>query len=489
MAIAFDTIPNILNAPATVVEFDNSRAVQGVQLQPHDVLLAGQGDGTGSATPGVIYGVATVAEADALFGVNSQLRQMVSAYKSVDALTPVYCCQCAADSGTQATGDFTYAGTATEDGEIPHYIGGRRFTVSVTSGDTAADVETSAVAAAALLTDMGVTFAAGAGTSLDLTAVQEGTIGNQIMLGVALLPGERVPAGLTVTPNAMSSGATDPSYAGVITAMGDDQYHTMAVGLCDATVVGLFITEGERRWGPLVAAEGQAFAAKYDTRANLTTLGNGFNSFAATVVGAEKSALLPFPWELSAAIAAVSAVQAQADPSRAMSGIKLPGFSGAERGSRFSYADRNILLSDGISTVRTSPSGDLLIDKLNSTWQTNAAGLPDPSYRDLVTPRLLAALRYSVIARMSSKFPRFKLKSTGPIPAGQPIVTPDIIRSEMLALFKEWEGLGWVENFAQFKDEIIVERNGSDVNRVDMVLPPDMINNLLVTAVKLSFIR
>jgi phage tail sheath gpL-like len=362
--------------------------------------------------------------------------------------------------------------------------------VAVASGDTVATIETNALAALALQTDLPVTVAADAGTGVDFVAQCKGTIGNQIMLGVCLQAGEHVPAGLTVTVTPMASGATDPSYSGAITAMSEDQYNTVAIGLCSATAVGLFVTELESRWGPMRQIEGQSFAAFYDTRANLTTLGNGFNSFAFTLVGAEKSATLPLPWELAAATAGRSAAQAQVDPSRALTGISYTGYSAAARGAGFTRSQRDILLSDGVSTILAGSDGRALIERLVTTWQTNAQNIPDTSYQDLTTVRLLAALRFSLRARIASRFARFKLMDDGNVvPPGQPIVTPSTIRAECLALFQDWQDLGWVENLAQFKAELLVERDQSDPNRVNIILPPDLVNNLLVTAAQFAFKR
>ena len=51
------------------------------------------------------------------------------------------------------------------------------------------------------------------------------------------------------------------------------------------------------------------------------------------------------------------------------------------------------------------------------------------------------------------------------------------------------QDLGWVENFDQFAEELVVERNQSDPNRMDFLLPPDLMNNFLVSAAKMSFLR
>lgn len=494
MTIGFDLIPVNLNTPGVYAEFDPSNAQQGVQLQAHDVLIAGQSLAGGSAVPGTIYAVASDDEAVGLFGATSQLRAMVRAYKDYDSLTPVFACAAAADSGTAATGDIIFAGTATESGEIPMYIGGRRVAVPVAVDDTGTEMETAALAAlTAFEADanslpLPVTYAANVGTGVDFTAVHEGVIGNQIILGVALRQGERLPAGITAVPTAMASGATDPSYAGVITAMGEDQYHTIVSGLADATVMALFETEQESRWGPMRAIDGQVFGALYDTRANLTTAGNARNSFATTIVGAELNAVLPLPWELAAQSAAADARQAQTQPARALTGLSYVGFTAAPRGSRFTRAERDILLSDGISTVKAGSDGRLRIERFITTWQTNASAVPDESYKDLFTLRTLSAIRFSVVARISSKYGRFLLTGDDdPIPPGADVVNAALIRTELINLYQDWLDIPWVEAFATFKEELVVERESD--NRVNVILPPDLINNLLITGIRISYKR
>jgi phage tail sheath gpL-like len=47
--------------------------------------------------------------------------------------------------------------------------------------------------------------------------------------------------------------------------------------------------------------------------------------------------------------------------------------------------------------------------------------------------------------------------------------------------------VGLVENFDQFKADLIVERSPTDANGVDVLLPPDLINQFRVFAAKLEF--
>ena len=70
---------------------------------------------------------------------------------------------------------------------------------------------------------------------------------------------------------------------------------------------------------------------------------------------------------------------------------------------------------------------------------------------------------------------------------GQAVATPKIIKAEIIHLFREWESAGLVEGFDQFKDDLIVERNAGDPNRVDALIPPDVVNQLRVFAGLIQF--
>lgn len=46
---------------------------------------------------------------------------------------------------------------------------------------------------------------------------------------------------------------------------------------------------------------------------------------------------------------------------------------------------------------------------------------------------------------------------------------------------------GLVENAELFAKNLIVERNTSDVNRLDVLLPPDLVNQLRIFALQAQF--
>jgi len=73
------------------------------------------------------------------------------------------------------------------------------------------------------------------------------------------------------------------------------------------------------------------------------------------------------------------------------------------------------------------------------------------------------------------------------VQAGQAIVTPNIIRSELIALAREWEEAGLVEGLDQFVADLIVERDQGNPNRVNALVPPDIVNQFRSFAAAIQF--
>lgn len=488
-SIAFNEIPIQVFTPGAFVEFDGSAASRGLQIQPHDTLIVGNKTSAGSATAGQIYLCKGYEHAITLGGQHSQIAQMVRQYKAKDKRTPLYiCCLDDAVAGAKSSGGWAISGTATEAGEIAFYVAGRRFTVSVASGDAAAAVATAAAAQGALLTDCPVAVTDGGLGALDADAVHAAAFSDQIKIGHSLHSGEQVPAGLSIVVTQPTLGSGDSDHAGAVTAMAEDQYNTMVCGVYTTTEIAKLVTELEAREAAMIGTEGVLFAAVLDSQADITTYSANFNSHALVMVGGEENGLLPTPWELAAQTAGMNAARVQVDPSRHLAGEKYSGFSAAARGSRFSRTERDTLLEDGISTVKAAGDGSLIVDRLCTTQVLNAQSVADFTWYELTHVRTLHAIRYTVVARMTTKFAQYKLADDGSAPRPR-VVTPSVIRAEAIALFGEWYDQGWVENPAQFEADIICERDPNDVNRVNLLLPPDLINSFFVLAAQVQFIK
>lgn len=488
MTISFNQIPVNLRIPGQFIEYDNSRAVSGTPAMPKKALLVGLRLSGGTVAENVPTQVPSSQDGETYFGHGSQLAQMIEAFKAANAYTELWAIAMDEEAGgVAATGTFTFSGTATEAGSIYTYIGGERIVTAVASGDAADTVDDNVAAdiTAHLLTSNLPVSAAAASSVVTVTCLHKGTCGNEIKLEKNRGDGEATPAGLAVAIVAMASGATDPSAAGPIAALSDAWYTTIVTSVTDDTNVDLWEAELLTRWGPMSMRDGHLFVGVTDTLANMTTYGNARNSQFTTAVGGGVS---PTPdWIWASVAAAVD--EGEPDPARPRQTLRLLGCVAALPADQLTASERNTLLTDGIATHYIGDDGNCYVERMITTYQTNSLSVPDPSYLDICTMRTLAYLRYSLRARIALRFPRHKLADDGTnFGPGQAVATPATIRAEILSLFSEWEADGLVEGWEQFKKDIIVKRNASDVNRVDAQLSPDLMNQFRVFAGQIQFL-
>src|SRR5262249_4134124 len=147
------------------------------------------------------------------------------------------------------------------------------------------------------------------------------------------------------------------------------------------------------------------------------------------------------------AISAVVANSGSRDPARPFQTLGLNGVLPPQVGEGLTDDERNLLLYDGISTLLTGAGGKVRIERMITTYKTNDFGAADTSYLDLTTILTLSYLRYDLRNYILRKYPRHKLANDGTrFGSGQAIVTPKLMKSEIIAKFREWEGIGLVED-------------------------------------------
>lgn len=487
MAISFNQIPLANRVPFAFAEFDGSSAVRGPQVLNFRALLIGQKTTAGTATSNELVLVTSVAQAKTLFGAGSVLAGMFEAYLAQNSFTEVWAMPVADDgSGVAAAGSITLSGTASAAGTLALMIAGRQVNVAVSSGNNATAVATAAAAAINAITDLPVTASALSDT-VTVNAKNKGVTGNDIDIRVNYYNGESTPAGLTATVTAMASGATNPSLSAAIAALGDEWFHVIGCAFRDGQSLADLKSEMDSRWGPIRQIDGHVIAAASGTVGDMTTLGSTLNDKHLTVVATQKS---PTPaYEVAAETAAIVAYYASIDPARPLQTLGYQWMKAPARGDRYTLTERNTLLYSGIATVRMSNAGAVTVERLVTAYRTNEAGGSDPAYLDIETLMTLQYIRWDWRNYILNKYPRHKLANDGArFAQGQAIVTPLLMKSEAIAKFTDWETLGLVEGFAQFKRDLIVERNASDPNRLDVLLPPNLVNQMRVCAAKISFL-
>ena len=145
------------------------------------------------------------------------------------------------------------------------------------------------------------------------------------------------------------------------------------------------------------------------------------------------------------------------------------------------------MLGYGTATANYS-GGALRIQRAVTTYQRNAYDQPDDSYLDSETLHQSAHVLRVLRSRITSKYGRHKLANDGTnFGPGQRIVTPVVIRGELIAAYGELERAGIVENMEMFKANLIVERDPANPNRLNVLFPPDLVNQLRVFALLYQF--
>jgi phage tail sheath gpL-like len=489
--LSFASIPTNILEPLVAVEFDSSKAQSGPQLQPYKGLIVGQRLSAGSEplasglTCTAPKLVTSAEQASALFGSGSVAHRMARAWLNQNRVTELWVVG-VADAGSPTAAAFTITVTVTTAvaGTVFLYVCGELLQIGVAAAQTqnsiAAAINTAINSAVGLPITSTVL-----NNVVTCTARNAGTCGNSIDIRTNYQAGDVLPGGVTVAIAQSVTGATDPTIADVLAVIGDTWFNRFAFGWRNSTTLSAIDTELEARWGPLRPIDGRAFFGMRDTHANAVTAGSALNSKHTLIVPRYKPASAE--WEYAAALAAATALSAQQDPARPHQTTPLVGIAGPQPIDDFDFTERNILLDNGLTTVYLD-GGVERIGRAVTTYQRAPSGADDTSYLDLTTLDTLSLLRYSIRNRLLLKYPKHKLARDGTrYDAGQAIVTPAAIRGEVLSWFRELEGQGLVEDFEQFKRDLIVEIDATNPNRVNILVPSNLINGLIVRAIKLEF--
>ncbi|WP_199275596.1 phage tail sheath subtilisin-like domain-containing protein [Pseudomonas corrugata] len=430
--------------------------------------------------------ITSAAQADTQFGKGSMLSGMVRAAFAIDSYTELQVLPVAdSGAGVAATATLAFTGPATASGTIDLMIAGRRVSVGVISGDTATAIATEVVAAVTSADDMPVTASATTGT-VTLTSRHKGEAGNTLNARVNYYTGQVLPAGVAVTISAFTGGSGNPDLGAALAALGDEWFQVWGLAYSDGATLATVKTELNSRFAWDREIEAHAFTAARGSQGSLGALGDSHNNPHLVIMMANDE---PMPaYEKAAETMAIAALYASIDPARPVQNLQYAWCLAPAAADKLTNQERNLLLFDGIATSKVNNDGTMVVERLITTYKTNTAGGADISYLDSETLFTLMYIRHDWRDYILRKYPRHKLANDGTrYGAGQPVVTPVVMKAEAISKFREWERLGLVENMADFKANLIAERNESDPNRVDLLLPPDLVNQLRIVANKIQF--
>ena len=498
--INFDGIGNDRRIPLIGVEFNNSMAVTGTPAQRQCVLLFGQArmkenavDGTGVLD--VPVRITRASQAVELWGRGSMIALMVAEFIAINPDAELYAIAQGAGTGGANAAAFNLTGTAATDGLLCIYIGGRRYALPVKAGQKGKAIIDALVALINKDTDApftavsAVVDGSNAGGLKGSMGVSARFIGECSVHDLRLNyhDGETLPSGLTPQTGFPSSRARNPDITRSVAGMGDRQYNYVVMPYKDDANLKIISDELLKRWGPAKMSDGVLWLAHTGTFGEVQAFGAKRNDFLATCTSIPKAPEPDYLW--AAAVCATCAPSLGADPARPLQTLALPSRMAPAPADRLTREERNSLLWGGIATVSVAAGDMVQIERQVTMYRQNVYGESDPSYLDVETIYTLSYLRYSLRTFITQRFPRHKLADDGtPVRAGQNIVTPEIMKLQLISLGEEWVELGLVENLDTFKKNLLVERNTKDRNRLDVMCTPDLVNQFRFLAAQIRFI-
>jgi phage tail sheath gpL-like len=493
------SIPKNTAPPANpVAQYSTSGAGTGASFTLTWVavpLAAGQI--AGQALPNVPLAIGSQAQADNAFGIGSEVARMFRSFFANNFANEVWGLGVPeAPGAAAAVGTITVTTQQTEAGTIHLYIAGRHVPVNIAASDTTDEVAAAIAEAINEHEDLPVTASPQAKV-VTVTCTWRGDSGNDIRIDTnyyGTIGGEETPIGLVLTlpvTNHLTGGVGVPEFDDAIANLGEKQFEYVALPYTDSTSLNSweleFGFEDVGRWGWRRQLYGHIFSAKRGTYSDLLAFGNTRNSGVTSVMGVEMTSPSPvFDW--TAAYVAKAQRALTNDPARPLQTLSLNTVKMAPLQDRWDTIELNALATNGIATQKAGSDNQPMISRETTTYQLNLYGYRDDAYELVTTLATLARLIRNQRHAITSKYPRVKLADDGTrFGPGQAIVTPGIIKGELIAEYVQDMWVGLVENIQAFKANLIVERDPNDPNRVNVLYGPDLINQLRIFAVLAQF--
>ncbi|HAX5100551.1 TPA: phage tail protein [Escherichia coli] len=469
--IQFDTIQSSIRKPGVYFEFNTRLAVNTLPGNEQRVLVIGPMLPDGTATPLDAVSVYSEAEADLYFGAGSLAAAMARAainansYLQLDVIG-------IADNGTgqAASGAVNISGTATSSGTLSVWIAGEQISVDVETGDEPSAIIPALVEVMTQTPSLLVTGEYKSESSqLALKARTEGAWGNDITLSVTTTAD-----GLSVSTTSMADGEMDPDIQPALDAVFAAGHNILICPFSTSTALAAMKQHLEKTGNATEQRGAIGCAGCTGSLGNGIALASGVNSGRVSIPWYRGSVMLPAV--LAAIYGAVMA--SEEDPARPLNTLPLNGLDVVAMSQRESRNEQESALHNGLTPVEVGSGNTVQIVRAVSTYTVNAQGVDDISLLDITSIRTLDYTRKACRERISLRFPREKLSTR----------TTAKVESELYDVLLKLEEAEILENVEANKEKLLVQKNGKDPNRIDCVVPADVVNGLHVFAGRIDMI-
>lgn len=467
--ISFDSIPSSIRKPGKYFEYNAKLAVRSLPTNLQRVLIVAQLTAAGTAVADTVVQVFDNEEAATLFGRGSQAHRMVKAALKANRYAQLFVLPVAdAGTGVVATASLTVTGAATGAGAIALSVAGHDLVVPVAVGDTPTAVAAALTAELDKLIDLPTTHAAALGV-VTLTQRNKGAVGNAHRISAS-----STATGIAIAAAPFAGGLNDPALDTSLAAAFTGGHEILVVPYTTGAPLTNLRTHLNSVSSPMERRPAIGVYASAGTLSAATTEAGTLNSERMTAAFLKNG--ISAAEEMAAAYSAVLAFEE--DPARPLNTLPLTGITVPVIADRLSRTEQETCLANGVTPLEWGPGDVVQIVRAVTTYTLNAAAVADVSWLDLTTIRTMDYAMKAWRTRVELRFPRDKLSAK----------TPARVRSELLDVAYKMEELEIIENVDLWKNDLVVERDSQDNNRLNAKIPVDVVNGLHVFAGRLDLI-
>lgn len=471
------------------------------------ILLAGPRayDVTGATAQGtatddtVVYPVYSADTARELWGQGSYMHLMAKAIFANWRNAPVYGVSASKGASTQGTDTVVVGGPATATATMTFKVCDTELSLAITNGDATLTIGNALAALINAQPDLPVlaTFAV---ATLTLTAKCHGEDSVQIKWTAS-----GYPAGVTFTPSTgtLDAGTTGLAYStAYATAFALDTRWTYVVpGTNTLSLITTATTGLKARIKANCTADVQKrmSAILGDTDATNTDALAFADSMDDETVTADEPGWrfqcvwgkgnLNLPWVLAACVAAQRGKATSGDINEPWGGFagKVLDYAAAPDAAASwpTYTELTQCLNGGVTPLQYDSDAETATVVRSVTCKHLTSGADDYRARDTNILDVSDYVGYGLAASIADEFDGFRLADDDaggnpPSPLPAKTTTPSLIRQTLARLLvQDYESAGAIINVDDHMDELVVERNASNSQRVDAEIPIEVARWLL----------
>jgi phage tail sheath gpL-like len=488
MAIPFTQIPGVLLVPGQYQEVDNSLAGSTGEIKKTLIIAYKSAEGTAPA--GTPVRVLSDLKAAALFGHGSPAAILAKTFLGLNKIEECWVLPVAVpDAAVPWQKIFTVAVTTAQQGAAAITVNGAKIDAAAIDAGVSAEEVAAAVVArinSEIWLPVEAEIKSGGGGEFIVKSTVAGTWGNSNTVVIA-----SEAAGVTITGGSVTSGAQTADIKPLFEKLGNVRYNYFIYDFSDTANVAALGDELVSRFGAMRQIGGRAFVA----------LSGGLGSVSeADTVLAQAAAvnnphivLVPrlenpqLPGEWAARWCAIACRILADDPAANTYDLTVTGLSS---GMEIDADTRQIMLTAGIATYRLDTTGNVLIERLVTSYTENTDGGRDTSYLDIQVPETVDAVRTYINVEAKKRYKTWKLAGTEEnFGSGAKVMTAGVFRTFLCELYQETfiKEKRWCQDFDGYKNSLIVEVKSGSKTWLEYSHQPNLIGQFYIGAGLLQF--